>query len=284
MPEGDSIYRAARTLQRALGGRIVTAFETVLPALDRVHQDRPVTGRTVERVWSQGKHLLIGFSGGLVLRTHMRMNGSWHVYRPGETWQRPRGDMRIVIGTDAFVAVAFTVPIAVFLEGPAVTRDRTLRALGPDLLAADFSVEDAVERLRARADVAIADALLDQRALAGIGNVFKSEVCFVCRADPFAPVVAFSDDELRTLVATAQALLRGNVTDASGGGIVTYRGLRGASRHASPGDRVWVYGRRGKPCRRCGATIRARRQGPDARTTYWCAVCQGIGKLTGNEQ
>lgn len=276
MPEGDSIFRAARTLDRALSGRVVSSFETMLPALDRVHQDRPITGRTVERAWSVGKHLLIAFSGELVLRTHMRMNGSWHVYRPGERWQRPRRDMRILIGTDAFVAVAFNVPVAVFLEGGAITRDRTLRTLGPDLLAPDFPVEDAVERLRARHDTAIADALLDQRALAGIGNVFKSEVCFVCRVNPFTLVPALDDDALRELVLTAQKLLRANAGETSGGGITTYRGLRQATGRADPGDRLWVYGRRGKPCRRCGAPIQARKQGPDARTTYWCATCQPL--------
>ena len=275
MPEGDSIFRAARTLDRALAGRTVISFETVLPALDRIHQDRPVTGRTVERVWSQGKHLLVGFSGDLVLRTHMRMNGSWHIYRPGEQWHRPRGDMRIAIGTDAFVAVAFNVPVAVFLEGPAVARDRTLAALGPDLLGSDFQVEDAVARLRDRGAMTIADALLDQRALAGIGNIFKSEICFMCRVDPFARVSALDDDTLVQLVTTAQRLLRDNVTPGSGG-ITTYRSLRQATRRARAEDRTWVYGRGGKACRRCGAPIQSMKQGLDARTTYWCAKCQGV--------
>jgi endonuclease-8 len=276
MPEGDSIFRAARTLDRALAGRTVTAFETVLPALDRIHQDRPVTGRTVERVWSQGKHLLIGFSGDLVLRTHMRMNGSWHIYRPGERWRRPRGDMRIAFGTDAFVAVACTVPVAVFVEGAAIARDRTLAALGPDLLGSDFQVEDAVARLRERGERAIADALLSQQALAGIGNVFKSEICFLCQVNPFARVSALDDDTLVHVVTTAQKLLRENVTPGSGG-ITTYRSLRQATGRGRAEDRLWVYGRRGKPCRRCGAPIRSIKQGLDARTTYWCARCQGFG-------
>jgi len=274
MPEGDSIFRAARTLDQALAGRIVASFETVLPALDRIHQDRPITGRTVERVWSQGKHLLVGFSGNLVLRTHMRMNGSWHIYRPGEAWRRPRRDMRIVIGTGAFVAVAFNVPVAVFLEGPAVARDPTLRELGPDLLASDFQAEDAVTRLRERGTMTIGDALLDQRALAGIGNIFKSEICFVCRVDPFALVSTLDDETLAELVTTAQKLLRANVT-ATSGGITTYRGLRQATGRARAEDRMWVYGRRGKPCRRCGASIQSMKQGLGARTTYWCARCQG---------
>src|SRR5919201_1617227 len=107
MPEGDSIYRAARTLNAALAGREVTAFESVLPALTRVDQDAPIAGRRIEEVFSVGKHLLIRFSGNLVLRTHMRMNGSWHIYRPHERWQRSRLDMRILLATSDFIAVAF---------------------------------------------------------------------------------------------------------------------------------------------------------------------------------
>src|SRR5687768_16732541 len=124
MPEGDTIFRAARTLDRALAGRVITRFESVFPHLTRLDVDHPVRGRTIERVTSRGKHLLMWFSGDLVLRTHMRMNGSWHIYRPGERWRRPRHDMRIVIATEAFEAVAFTVPVAVL--GTAAELDREL--------------------------------------------------------------------------------------------------------------------------------------------------------------
>src|SRR5689334_19279401 len=115
MPEGDTIFRAARTMQRALAGAVVTRFESVFPALNGIDVDRPLAGRTIDAVTSHGKHLLITFSGDLILRTHMQMNGSWHLYRPGERWQRPRSDMRLVIETAAFVAVGFNVPIAEFL-------------------------------------------------------------------------------------------------------------------------------------------------------------------------
>src|SRR6187549_3423505 len=114
MPEGDSIYRAARTLHRALAGRTITRFQSVFPQLNRVDDDAPLRGRTIEGVEARGKHLLFRFSGDLVLRTHMRMNGSWHIYRLGERWQRPRADMRIVVATAAYEAVAFTVPVAEF--------------------------------------------------------------------------------------------------------------------------------------------------------------------------
>ena len=200
MPEGDTIYRAAHTLDRALARRVVTRFDSVLPALTRIDEDAPIAGRTVQRVWSQGKHLLIAFSGDLVLRTHMRMNGSWHIYRPGERWQRSRHQARLVIETDAFVAVAFNVPVAEFYTARELVREPALRNLGPDLLSDPFDEDAALARLRARGPVEVGDALLDQRALAGIGNVYKSEVCFVCRTNPFTPVDRLSEQALPTVM------------------------------------------------------------------------------------
>src|SRR5688572_3707527 len=173
MPEGDSIFRAARTLNRALAGRTVTRFDSVFARLARVDQDHPLRGRTLERVTPRGKHLLMWFSGNLVLHTHMRMKGSWHLYRPGERWMRPRHDMRIVVGTEAWDAIAFNVPTAEFIDADAANRSTALRDLGPDLLASEFDAHDAVSRLEALSDVEIGDALLDQHALAGIGNIYK---------------------------------------------------------------------------------------------------------------
>src|SRR5689334_4761386 len=122
MPEGDSIFRAARTLHRALAGRTVTRFDSVFPRLTRVDTDHPLRGRTIDLVEARGKHLLIWFSGDLVLRTHMRMHGSWHIYRPGERWQRPRHDMRIVIETGGIDAIAFNVPVAEFATAATLAR------------------------------------------------------------------------------------------------------------------------------------------------------------------
>jgi endonuclease-8 len=272
MPEGDTIFRAARTLDRALAGRIVTRFESVFPQLTRIDVDRPLRGRTVERVDARGKHLLIWFSGDLVLRTHMRMNGTWHIYRPGERWQRPRHDMRILLSTDAFEAVAFTVPIAELSTHAELERE--LAEVGPDPLAADFDAVAAVERLRARSDTEIADALLDQRAIAGIGNVYKSEILFAARVNPFATVASLGDAALERIVALAVKFMRANVTDGSTAAIVTYTGFRRTTRRADPSQRLWVYGRAGKPCRRCGTPISRAKQGPHARGTYWCGTCQ----------
>ena len=276
MPEGDTILRAARTLDRALAGKTVTRFETVLPALARVHDDAPITGRTVEHVSAAGKHLLMAFSGPLTLRTHMRMSGSWHIYRPGERWQRPAHAMRIVVGVRDFVAVGFDVPVAEFLTERQRVRQPALRALGPDLLGADFDEEEAVRRLRARSALAIADALLDQGAVAGAGNVYKSETLFACRVSPLARVADLDDETLRALVRAARRLTVLNVTDVAPGGIVTYTGLRRTTRRDDPADRLWVYGRRGKPCRTCAALIEALTHGPHARTTYWCPRCQPL--------
>jgi len=272
MPEGDTIFRAARALDRALAGRIVTAFESVFPHLTRIDTDRPLRGRTVERVTSRGKHLLMWFSGDLVLRTHMRMNGSWHIYRRGERWRRPFHDMRIVVATEAFEAVAFTVPVAEFSSGAALARE--LSDIGPDPLAPDFDPGDAVARLRARAGMEVADALLDQRAIAGVGNVYKSEILFAAGVNPFTPVGALADETLERLVALAAKFMRANVTDGSTAAIVTYTGYRRTTGRANPAERLWVYGRADKPCRRCGHPVSRAKQGPDARSTYWCEKCQ----------
>jgi endonuclease VIII len=274
VPEGDTIFRAARTLHRALAGRAVTRFESVFPALTRVDVDAPLTGRTIERVEARGKHLLMWFSGDLILRTHMRMHGSWHLYRPHERWQRPSRDMRIVVETDDFHAVAFNVPVAEFETAASLDRTRPLRDLGPDPLSGDFHGADAVERILSRTGIEIGDALLDQSAIAGIGNVYKSEVLFAGRVNPFAPVETLAREDAERLVNAAVRFMRANVGERASAAIETYRGLRRTTGRADRGGRLWVYGRAGKPCRRCGTLISRRKQGPHARSTYWCEQCQ----------
>jgi endonuclease VIII len=273
MPEGDTIFRAARALHRALAGQTVIAFDSQLPALSRIHEDAPLTGRTIERVTAAGKHLLMHFSGDLVLRTHMRMNGSWHIYRPGERWQRARRDMRILISTETFEAVGFNIPVAEFTSSRALSRHNELRRLGPDLLSDEFRTSEAVQRIRERGTTPIADALLNQRVVAGLGNVYKSEVLFMCRVNPFTLVRDVGDDKLAAIVDTAQQVLRANVSEALAP-MTTYSGFRKTTRRASPRERLWVYGRARLPCRRCGTPVRIRKQGLDARLTYWCPECQ----------
>jgi endonuclease-8 len=245
LPEGDTIHRTAATLQKALGGKVVTRYETMLPKIDG-----PLRGRTIERVAAVGKNLVIDFSGGLHLRTHMRMNGAWHIYRPGERWQRPRRDMRVVIETADFVAVGFNIPVAELLTGREL--ERALHEQGPDLLA-DFDIEEAVRRAREHRDEEIANVLLNQRVAAGIGNIWKSESLFVRGINPFRKVKDV--EELEKLFLTARALLK-----------------ESAAGHR----RLNVYSRGGQPCRKCGTAILSRKQGLDARLTYWCPRCQPL--------
>ncbi len=268
MPEGDTIFRAARTLHRALAGQVVTRFDTAYAPLARVHDDTPITGRTIEGVEAHGKHMVMRFSGDLALRTHMRMHGSWHIYRPGERWQRPAREMRVLVGTAGFVAVGFNVPDAEFEKTADVGARDPIARLGPDLLRADFDANEAFRRLRERAILPIAEALLDQRALAGIGNVFKSEVLFEAGVHPQTPVAALSDDRLTALVASARRQLAANVLDT------TPRVGRRTTGRMAVSEGLWVYGRGGRPCRRCGTPIAFARQGLGARPTYWCPRCQ----------
>lgn len=283
MPEGDSIFKAARTLQRALAGQTVSGFKTELVKLARVDDQERIAGRTIERVEAAGKHLLMTFSGELVLRTHMRMNGSWHIYRPGERWQAPARDMRIVIATPEWIAVAFRVHDAEFVRAADVARRTPVGRLGPDLLSPSFDAEDALRRIRALPDQPIAEVLLNQRALAGIGNVYKSEVLFLAGVHPDTPAGSLDDETLRNVMAIAHRLLHENVVERphstrsghAGPSMVTYRGARRTTGRMKPEDRLWVYSRGGKPCRKCRTPIAFQKRGDEARVTYFCPRCQG---------
>lgn len=274
MPEGDTIFRAARTLKRALAGQVVTRFETQLPHLQRIHDDSPIIGRAVEDVSASGKWMTMRFSGDLILLTHMLMSGSWHIYRPGEKWQRPRHEMRIVIGTEKFEAVAFKVQVAEFHSVASLARREGFSQLGPDVLSSEFDEQQATANLRAQADMEVAEALLRQHVMAGLGNVYKSEVCFACRVNPFRKVATLTDADITCLIRTSRKFMAANVSDTSGSQIVTYTGFRRTTRRADPRERLWVYARRGSPCGRCGTSIESRKQGRDARVTFWCPNCQ----------
>jgi endonuclease-8 len=276
VPEGDTIFRAARTLHRALAGQIVTAFETQLPKLARVDQDHPLAGRTVESVDASGKWMHMHFSGDLILLTHMLMSGSWHIYRPGEPWRKSRYHMRIVFATQSIVAVAFNVQVAEFHTAASLARRAGYNELGPDILAENFDETAAVANLANRPDLEVGVALLSQSLLAGIGNVYKSEACFLAGIHPFRKVGGLSPAELRELVSVARRLMLANITDAAGSRIVTYTGFRRTTGRSDPEQRLWVYHRGGEPCRRCGAAIESRKQGEDARITFWCPHCQPL--------
>jgi endonuclease-8 len=275
MPEGDTIFRTARSMGRALIGKTITGFRSNYPLLTRFHDDTPITGQSVDRVESRGKWLLVHFSGGATLVTHMLMNGAWHLYRIGERWRKPTRDMRIVLENRDYQAVAFTVPVARFYTAQALAREKRIPPPGSDVLSEDFDPVAAAARVHACAAEEIGDVLLHQNVLAGVGNVFKSEVCFVQGVNPFCRVSVLTDAQISALIHTAQRLVAANVLEDSGNMIVTYRGQqRRTTHHSDPQDSLWVYGRSDAPCRRCGAAIRRRMQGPDVRVTFWCPICQ----------
>ena len=276
MPEGDTIFRSARALNRALAGKTVTRFDTALAPLASVNDNTPISGRAIEKVESRGKWLIVHFSGDLMLVTHMLMSGSWHIYRTGERWRQPKSRMRAVITTADFEAVAFNVPVAQFHTARSLERSTMVPKLGPDLLSESFSQEEARVRILAHGEDEVADMLLNQRVMAGLGNVYKSEVCFACQVHPFRKVSTLTANEIDCILERSLKFMAANVADGAGDGIVTYTGPRRTTHAANRDERLWVYGRQGRECRRCGATVLMRKQGSGARSTYWCPDCQAM--------
>jgi endonuclease VIII len=260
VPEGDTLYRTAAGLRPYLVGRKVTAARAAGPGA--VPQLGRIVGQQINAVESLGKNLLIRFDNGLELRTHLRMNGTWHRYRPGERWRRPPGRARLVLEVPGAVAVCFDAPVVELFETRAESVHPSLSRLGPDLLAPDFDADEALRRLRVpeRATTEIGVALLDQRAMAGVGNIWKNETLWEERVSPFARVGDLDDGTLRRLIGTARELLSASA-----------HGRASSARRASQ-----VYRRAGRPCRRCRTLIVSTPQGSEVpRTTYWCPTCQG---------
>lgn len=265
MPEGDTIHRSAQALHAALAGRRVSGFGSRLVAVAAAAERLRIVGQAIERVRARGKHLLFEFEGGAVLHTHQGMRGSWRL-EPA-TAAPGRGPALAVIETGELAAVCRHAPVVELLPPLAARGHPALSRLGPDLLAPEFDPAEARRRLRARAAGTIAEGLLDQAALGGIGNVYKSEVLFLCRVPPTAPVETLDEQTLDRLIATARRLLQRNL------------GLgprRTTSSLASV--RFHVYRRAGQPCRACGARIQRIVQGEQARSTYFCPACQPSGQ------
>jgi len=277
MPEGDTIYRTARALNRALTGKPITRFESSYAQLTAAADQAPFTGQTITHIEARGKWLLIHFSGGSILATHMLMSGSWHIYKPGDPWQDKAANARILIATAEYLAVGFRIPIARIYTGQTLARERKIPRSEQDVLSPSFDTKAAVRRLMSPPSDELGNALLRQDVLAGVGNVFKSEICFLLGLNPFRKVASISQSQAKEIVATAQRLLAANVLEDSSDLIVTYSGKhRRTTNNADPGASLWVYGRKNEPCRRCGTPIERALQAPNARSTYWCPTCQPL--------
>jgi len=270
VPEGDTIHRVANVLRRALAGRVVTGFEIVAPRMSSDAARFEVVGSVVRSVESNGKHLLITFARGdddVVLHTHMKMTGMWHVYRPGERWWSPPSDARVVIRTDEFVAPCFTPPVVELMTTKEIAFHAVLPDLGPDIIRDEFDEGEALRRLRASPpDRDIATALLDQRTISGIGNVFKCEALFLERVSPWAKVGELDDATLLRLVAQARKLMRLN----RGGGERRTRFALNAA------EAMWVDERTGLPCHVCGTAVAWGYHPNEFRKSWYCPRCQNV--------
>ncbi len=273
MPEGDTVWRTARRLDQALSGRPLTGSDFRVPQLAAAD----LVGQTVRETVSRGKHLLTRLDE-VTVHTHLKMEGSWHVYRHGSSWRAPGHQARLVLTNADWVAVGFRLGIVDVVAADA--EDTVVGHLGPDLLGPDWSLEEAVRRLLSRPQIPIGEALLDQRNLAGLGTIYRSEACFVVGVHPALPVGDVPD--LSRLVERARSLIDANKDRAE-------QTTTGDTRR---GRQTWVYRRAGQPCRRCGTAIttgqvtterdRERLSGrasavdnPDrSRTAFWCPHCQ----------
>jgi endonuclease-8 len=261
MPEGDTVYLTARRLDSALGGHLLRRGELRHPRW--VTND--LAGRTVLGVRSVGKHLLIRFDDGRSLHSHLRMDGSWHLYRPGDRWGRAAHHARVILATDQRLAVGFRLHDLELL--PTAGEDRLVGHLGPDLLDPEWSdthLAEALRRLTADGSVPIGLALLDQRLMAGVGNLYRSEVCFLLRTSPWTPVGELAEPE-RAVTMSRTLLLRN-----------ADRPEQSTTGELGRGRQHWVYMRAGQPCRRCGTRVEVAEQGDGlyARTAYFCPRCQ----------
>jgi formamidopyrimidine-DNA glycosylase len=258
MPEGDTVFLAATRMHTALAGQRLVATDFRVPRFATAD----LSGQVVREVAARGKHLLLRTDAGTTLHTHFKMEGAWHLYRPGERWRGPDFQVRAVLRTEPWVAVGFRLAICELL--PTAREHEVVGHLGPDVLGPDWDPAEALRRLRADPGRAIGTALLDQRAIAGPGNIYKSEVCFLRGVDPWTPVGQV--DDLEGMVDLLKRLMEANRT--TGNQITT-----GDTR---PGRTTWVAARTGRPCRRCGTPIRKADQASydGERVTYWCPICQ----------
>lgn len=271
VPEGDTIHKLAALLRDELEGVVLTQARCEGTALTEM------VGQVVGDVFAHGKHLFV-VGGGLVVRTHLGITGDWHRYAAGAAWQRPRWQASVLLATSAREYVCFRPMEVEVMRLRGMRLRALLRKLGPDLIDAEFAPHDAVSRARARhgGDAPLCDVLLDQQVAAGIGNVYKNELLFDARRHPLTPLCALHDAELLALFTRAAQWLRDNL----GPGLRQTRAPTLADAATPDPDsaaHLWVYGRGGEPCLRCGGVVGYARLGRRPRGTYWCAGCQGGG-------
>lgn len=263
MPEGDTVWLTAHRLQRALAGREVTHFDLRVPGAALVD----LRGATVTEVVARGKHILMRFADGHSLHSHLRMDGSWRIQRSGRA---PSGfAVRAVVGNAEWLAAGHRVHDLTVLA--TADEDRLVGHLGPDLLGPDWDPGEAERRLRDQPDRPVAEALLDQRTVAGIGNMYVAEILFVNGVDPYTAVGAIAQPA--ELLATAYRLVRANRDHPE----------QSTTGSTVRGEQHWVYNRAGQPCRRCRTPVRRAPIGvpPAQRTTYWCSRCQPPPRVAG---
>jgi endonuclease-8 len=266
VPEGDTIFQTAAALRPILVGQPILDARGRTPG-PQLHR---LVGSRVTAVEPMGKHMVIRFDNSLALHTHLRMAGTWHRYAPGERWRIAAWKARVVLEVPDNVVVCFNAPVAELMRDKAVDLHPAMQSLGPDLLGATFDADLAHANLQSHPTAEIAEALLDQRVMAGIGNVYKSEILFIHGVNPWTPVSAVPTATQQGLIATARKLLLENVED----GRNTPHRITTSGDPNARGASVYVYGGAGRPCRRCGTSIRTRRQGALNRPTYWCPRCQ----------
>lgn len=259
MPEGDTIHRAATRLQSVLQGETIERAESRWLG----GAASSLSGRRIDQVSARGKHLLVHLDDGRVLHSHMGMSGSWHIYRPGETWQKPAHRAAIWLECPQVCVVCFTPKLLELLTNTALRRHDYLNRLGPDLLAGPRSDDEVLARFRQCNNLPIGEAVLNQTIVSGIGNVYKSELLFLLGWHPRTLVRELSDEQILKLTAMSSELMAQNLS-----------GRPRTTRHSLDGGRFHVYHRSGEPCYRCGTTIEVIRQGDAGRTTYFCPRCQ----------
>ena len=260
MPEGDNIHALAGRLHAALAGQVLRRTDFRVPAL----AGADLSGQAVESAAARGKHLLVRTDAGLTVHSHLELDGAWELFRPGQPWRRPTHEIRVVMETDPWSAVGYRLPVLEVL--PTAEEPRRLAHLGPDVLGPDWDPDEALRRLLIEPTREIGVALIDQRVMAGPGNVYKCEALFLRGVHPRTSVGAMGDGDLAALINLVKRLMEANRD----------RPARVTTGDTRPGRRLWVYGHAGRPCLRCGTPIRTIRQGDPLteRTTYLCPSCQ----------